>query len=50
MSCLKTKGIKSVSSSEELKQILSQPPTHTFFDKRIILCLKSDTVYEINNN
>jgi hypothetical protein len=35
-------------SSDEIKQIISQPPTHTFFDGRIILSLESDTVYEIS--
>lgn len=34
----------------DLKQLISPPPTHTFFDKRIILSLESDTVYEIDKN
>jgi len=37
-------------SPAELKQLISPLPTYTFFDKRIVLSLGSDTIYEINKN
>lgn len=37
-------------STSDLKLLISQPPTHTFFDKRIVLSLESDTMYEIDKN
>lgn len=37
-------------SPSDLKQLITPPPAHTFFENRIVLSIESDTVYEIDKN